>query len=55
MISEFTENLAIHKAGGGFGLATAAAAFYAGAAQLLTEDNSLFTLPVGPIRRRRLD
>jgi succinate-acetate transporter protein len=55
MISEFTESLTIHKVGGGFGLATAAAAFYAGAAQLLTEDNSFFTLPVGPIRRRRLD
>jgi len=55
MVSEFTENLSIHKAGGGFGIATAAVAFYAGAAQLLTEENSLFTLPVGHIPRRRLD
>jgi len=55
MVGEFTENATIHKAGGAFGLVTAAVAFYAGAAQLLTEDNSLFTLPVGSMRRRRLD
>jgi len=55
MAGEFAESLTIHKVGGGFGLATAAVAFYAGAAQLLTEDNSWFTLPVGPIRRRRVD
>lgn len=55
MVGEFTENASIHKAGGAVGLVTAAVAFYAGAAQLLTEDNSLFTLPVGAIPRRRLD
>lgn len=55
MAAEFTENASVAKAGGGFGLVTAAIAFYAGAAQLLTEENSLFTLPVGSLRRRRLD
>jgi uncharacterized protein len=55
MVAEFTENATIAKAGGGFGLVTAAIAFYAGAAQLLTEENCLFTLPVGNLRRRRLD
>jgi len=52
MAGEFTESLAVHKAGGAVGLATAAAAFYAGTAQLLTEDNSLFTLPLGSLSRR---
>jgi succinate-acetate transporter protein len=55
MIANFSGNAMIAKAGGGFGLVTAAVAFYAGAAQLLTEENSLFTLPVGNLRRRRLD
>jgi len=55
MVAEFTENVTIAKTGGGFGILTAAIAFYAGAAQLLTEDNSLFTLPLGSLRRRRLD
>ena len=55
MIAEFSANATIAKAGGGFGLVTAAIAFYAGAAQLLTEENSLITLPVGSLRRRRND
>jgi hypothetical protein len=55
MIAEFSGTAVIAKAGGGFGLVTAAVAFYAGAAQLLTEENSLFTLPVGNLRRRRVD
>ena len=55
MVAQFTGSVSVQKAGGGFGLATAAAAFYAGTAQLLTEDNSFFTLPVGHMRRRRLD
>jgi hypothetical protein len=52
MVAEFTENVTIAKAGGGFGIVTAFVAFYAGAAQLLTKENSLFTLPVGSLRRR---
>ena len=55
MIGEFLGNLTIHRVGGGVGIATAAAAFYAGAAQLLTKDIFWFTLPVGSIPRRRLD
>jgi hypothetical protein len=55
MVGQFSGNASVHKAGGGLGLVTAAIAFYAGAAQLLTEDNSWFTLPVGPVRRRRVD
>ena len=52
MIGSFSGSLTIHKMGGGVGLAGAGAAYYAGAAQLLTEDLSWFTLPVGPIPRR---
>jgi succinate-acetate transporter protein len=55
MAGEFTENLTIHKAGGAVGIATAFAAFYAGTAQLLTKDNSWFTLPLGTFARRHLD
>jgi len=52
MISEFTGSTAVHKAGGWAGLATAAASFYAGAAQLLTRENFLFDLPVGDLHQR---
>lgn len=48
-ISEFTKSLAFQKVGGSFGLLTSAAAFYAGAASLLTKENSWFTLPVGAL------
>lgn len=49
MVGEFSGSLTVYKIGGGIGVAAAAAAFYAGTAQLLTEDISWFTLPVGPI------
>lgn len=52
MVNKFTGNATIGKAGGAFGIVTAFVAFYAGAAQLLTKENSLFTLPVGSLRRR---
>jgi succinate-acetate transporter protein len=55
MVSELTGSLTVQKVAGGVGLATAAVAYYAGAAQLLTEDNSWFTLPVGLLHRRRLN
>ena len=55
MIGEFSGSITISKMGGGAGIATGLAAFYGGAAQLLTEDNCWFTLPVGPIPRRRVD
>lgn len=51
-VGELTENASVAKAGGGFGIATAFVAYYAGTAQLLTKENSLFTLPVGSLRRR---
>lgn len=53
MISDFTQSLTLQKVGGGIGLATAAASLYAGAANLLTEENCGFTLPVGPLNRSR--
>jgi succinate-acetate transporter protein len=52
MIAEFTGTVAIAKAGGGFGILTAAIAYYCGTAQLLTPENSLFTLPIGVIKKR---
>lgn len=36
----------VQKAAGGFGIATAAVAWYVGAAGLLSPDTSYFTLPV---------
>ncbi|PWN27507.1 hypothetical protein BDZ90DRAFT_252773 [Jaminaea rosea] len=42
----------VTKAGGGFGIATAAVAWYVGAAGLLTPDTSYFTLPVIELSRR---
>jgi hypothetical protein len=41
----------ITKAGGSFGLITAAIAWYVAAAGLLTPDTSFFTLPVGELKR----
>jgi succinate-acetate transporter protein len=55
MISEFSGSPTILNIGGGFGLATAAVSFYLGAAQLLDEDNSWFTLPVIPFGHARND
>lgn len=42
----------VQKAGGGFGIATAAVAWYVGAAGLLTPDTSYFSLPTGDLSRR---
>jgi len=53
MIGEFSGNMNIHKTGGGFGILTAAIAYYCGTAQLLTEGSALFSLPLGPINKRR--
>lgn len=39
------------EAAGGLGLVTSAAAFYTGAAALLTPDLSYFQLPVGNLAR----
>jgi hypothetical protein len=53
MVGELTENASVHKAGGVCGIITAFVAYYAGAAQLITKENSLFTLPVGNLRRNK--
>jgi hypothetical protein len=52
MVGEFTGNATVHKAGGGFGIATAFIAYYCGTSQLLSSDNSFFTLPIGIIKKR---
>ncbi|GAK64598.1 GPR1 family protein [Moesziomyces antarcticus] len=50
-IGNMNGNESIIKAGGAMGLATSAAAFYTGAAALLTPDLSYFQLPVGNMAR----
>lgn len=55
MISDFAESVTFLKIGGIFGLATAGVSFYLGAAQLLDEENSWFTLPVIPFSRHHID
>jgi len=52
MAGEFTGNIKVHKAGGGFGILTAFIAYYCGTSQLLSRDNSWFTLPIGVIKKR---
>jgi len=49
----FTGKESVNKAGGAVGILTAAIAYYCGTAQLLTPDNSLFTIPIGTIGKRR--
>ncbi|PWN88451.1 putative FUN34-transmembrane protein [Acaromyces ingoldii] len=51
-IAEFTANAKVQKAGGGFGIVTAAIAWYVGAAGLLSPDTSYFTLPVLELSRK---
>jgi succinate-acetate transporter protein len=46
------ENATIIKAGGGFGIVTAFVAYYCAAAEILRPDDSLFTLPLGNLRKR---
>lgn len=50
-IAEFTRSLTLQKVAGGEGLALAAVAFYAGAANLFTKEDIGFTLPVGSLSR----
>jgi hypothetical protein len=52
MAGAFTGQANLNKAGGGMGILTAFIAYYCGTAQLLTPDNSLFTLPIGAIGKR---
>ncbi|KAE8210473.1 hypothetical protein CF327_g5660 [Tilletia walkeri] len=51
-IAEFTGNTNVTKAGGAFGILTAAIAFYAGAAGLWTPDTTFVTIPVGDLSRK---
>ena len=51
-VCEFTRSPTLQKVAGGEGLALAAVSFYAGAAHLLTEENSWFTLPMGVLGRK---
>jgi hypothetical protein len=51
MVAEFTQNVTITKAGGAFGILTAAIAYYCGTAQLLA-DNSFIVLPLIPTNKR---
>jgi len=47
--ANFTGNLTIQKAGGSFGIITALLAYYAGAAQLYTPENTYIALPLGSL------
>jgi len=51
-VAEFTGNGSITKAGGAFGILTAAIAFYAGAAGLWTPDSTMIQIPVGDLSRK---
>ncbi|CAD6888740.1 unnamed protein product [Tilletia controversa] len=51
-IAEFTGNGNITKAGGAFGILTAAIAFWAGASGLWTPDTTFIALPVGDLSRK---
>jgi len=54
-VAEYKGNGGLHvkRAGGFFGIFTAAIAWYLGLAGILTHENCYFTLPVGPLKRRR--
>lgn len=49
---EFSEIAVVTKAGGVFGIITAFIAYYCGTCQLLTHENSYFTLPIGHVKKR---
>ena len=51
-IAEMTGKAAVQTAGGSLGIVTAAIAFYAGAAGLLSPDTSYFMLPVMDLSRK---
>jgi hypothetical protein len=54
-VGSFNGNIAVHRAGGGFGLLTAAIAYYCGLSELLVKGESWFGLPLGTIPQERLD
>ena len=49
MIGHFVENERVFTAGGGFGIVTAAIAFYCACANLYSPASNFFSLPLGPI------
>jgi succinate-acetate transporter protein len=53
MASNFTDRTGVSKAGGAMGIVTAFVAWYCGTAQLLSRENSFFTLPIGNFNRNR--
>jgi len=54
MIGAYTLKENLNKVGGGFGLLTAAIAYYAAASGLITQQASYFALPVGDLPKRHL-
>jgi succinate-acetate transporter protein len=52
MIGAFTVKVKITKIGGGFGLLTAAIAYYTAASHLITQSSSYISLPVGDLPKR---
>jgi succinate-acetate transporter protein len=54
MIGAYAIKETLTKVGGGFGLLTAAIAYYAGASGLITQQASYFGIPVGDLPKRRL-
>ena len=52
-IAEWTGKASILKAGGALGIVTAFIAYYAALSELLVKDESLFTLPLGVIQKRK--
>jgi len=53
MIGALTVKVKITKIGGGFGLLTAAIAYYTAASGLITQQASYFSLPVGDLPKRQ--
>ncbi|KAL5534816.1 hypothetical protein ACEPAG_1280 [Sanghuangporus baumii] len=53
MIGEFTGNNKVHEAGGGFGIVTAAIAYYCACANLFSRESSFVSLPLVPIPKPR--
>ncbi|KAL5534963.1 hypothetical protein ACEPAF_3054 [Sanghuangporus sanghuang] len=53
MIAEFTGNNSVHETGGGFGIVTAAIAYYCACANLFSRDSSFVSLPLLPIPKPR--
>lgn len=51
--AQFTGSVAVTKSAGWLGLITAFLAYYLGAAQLITTENSFFNLPVGILNSKK--